>query len=315
VDPRLGRITFAEWTKTYVATTTDLRPSTRARDESLLKNHLIPAFGHSSLTAIDHMAVRTWVADLSARLKPASVHKAFQLLSKILRSAVDAGLIAKNPAERVPLPRKEQDEMRFLTPSDVQELADAMDSRYRAVVVTAAYTGLRIGELLALRRSKVDLLRRRITVVETLVEVKGHLIFNPPKTAKGVRSVPMPNVVAKELERHLLSYGDSAPDSLVFAAPEGGPIRLSLWRRRFFLPALGRAGIEKARIHDLRHTAVAFWIAAEASPVDIANRAGHSSVSVVLDRYGHLLPGTEDKVTNALDAMALQVSQGARNRR
>ena len=304
VDPRLGKTDLGEWAQTWLETTSDLRASTRARDESILSNHVLPRFGATPLAAIDYMAVRSWVADLSKRLSPASVHKAHQVLSKVLRSAVAAGLISKNAAENVPLPRQDRTEMRMLTPVEVQALADAMDPRYRAVVITAAYTGLRVGELTALRRSNIDLLRRRITVTETLVEVKGELIFNPPKTARGFRSVPIANVVARELEQHLLSYGEGAPDSLVFAAPEGGPLRLSLWRRRFFLPAVQRAGLEHLRIHELRHTAVSLWIAAGASPVEVAKWAGHSRTQTVFDVYGHLMPGTEEQVTDALDRMA-----------
>ncbi len=98
--------------------------------------------------------------------------------------------------------------------------------------------------------------------------------------------------------------GACVVDQLLFPAPEGGPVRLSLWRRRFWAPAVRAAGVEPLRIHDMRHTAVALWIAAGASPTDIASRAGHTSVAVVLDRYGHLLPGTDDRVNDALDVLA-----------
>lgn len=90
----------------------------------------------------------------------------------------------------------------------------------------------------------------------------------------------------------------------MFTAPEGGPVRAPNWRRRFWTPAVTAAGLEPLRPHDLRHSAVAFWIAAGASPREIAARAGHSSVVTVLDRYGHLLPGHEDRVNAALDEMA-----------
>ena len=92
--------------------------------------------------------------------------------------------------------------------------------------------------------------------------------------------------------------------------PEGGPIRASLFRRRQWAPAVSRSGLEPLRLHDLRHSAVAFWIAAGASPKEVAARAGHSSVVTVLDRYGHLLPGTEERVTNVLDAMAREAEAG-----
>ncbi|MGH9117548.1 MAG: hypothetical protein ACRD0A_06635 [Acidimicrobiales bacterium] len=81
-------------------------------------------------------------------------------------------------------------------------------------------------------------------------------------------------------------------------------MRLSLWRRRFWHPAVGVSGLATLRVHDLRRTAVAFWIAAGLTPVGIARRAGHTSVVTVQDRYGHLLPGTEEAADEVLDTMA-----------
>ena len=93
------------------------------------------------------------------------------------------------------------------------------------------------------------------------------------------------------------------PDDILFPAPEGGYVRRSTWRIRFWLPALKRAGIEPGfRAHDLRHTAVALWIANGADTKQIATWAGHTSVSVVMDRYGHLFPGHEVTVMERLDA-------------
>lgn len=112
--------------------------------------------------------------------------------------------------------------------------------------------------------------------------------------------MPLPRFLVDELTREAGALG---PDQLVFPAPEGGPIRGSLFRRRFWLPAIDAAGVLPLRLHDLLHTAVALWIAAGATPKEIAVRAGHSSVAVVLDRYGHLLPGVEERVTEALDEM------------
>lgn len=192
--------------------------------------------------------------------------------------------------------------MRFLSPPEVAALAQAIDPRYSATVLVAAYGGLRAGELFGLRARRVDLLRRRIDVAEIVVEVRGHLTYGPPKTRAGRRSVPMPRFVAEGLGNHLsrLALG---PDSHVFPAPAGGPVRLGQWRRRFRQPAVRRAGLEPLRIHDLRHTAVTLWIAADATPNEIAARAGHTSVVTVLDRYGHLLPGSTDGVDEALDLL------------
>jgi integrase len=302
-DTRLGRVLFDEWADRWQATTVNLRPSTRARDDAYLKSLIRPAFGAQLLSDIDQLAIAQWVAKVSTDHAPATVVKAHQILSKVLRAAVDAGMLPSNPCERVALPRIERHEMRFLEPSDVAALADAIDPRYRALVHLACYGGLRAGELFGLRAAAIDPLRRRVTVAEICVEVRGQILFGPPKTRAGRRSVPLPRFVADALATHMRDLGVGA-DELVFPAPEGGPVRLSLWRRRFWTPAVRATGLETLRIHDMRHTAVALWIAAGASPTDIASRAGHTSVAVVLDRYGHLLPGSDERVNDALDALA-----------
>jgi integrase len=161
-----------------------------------------------------------------------------------------------------------------------------------------------------LQAKRVDVLRARVDVAENLVEVSGNLYFGPPKTKAGRRAVPLPRVAIDALSEHLRSY-PAAPDDLVFQSPDGEATCLSNWRHRVWEPAVKAAGLGHLRPHDLRHTAVALWIAAGASPREIAARAGHSSVVTVLDRYGHLLPGSEDKVNDALDAMASGVSESA----
>jgi integrase len=309
VDPRAGRVTFEDWQKQWWATTVDLRPSTRARDASYMRTHILPVFGKAELADIDHLMVRTWVADLTAAGKaPATVAKALQVLSKCLRAAVDARLLGVNPADRVALPRIERAEIRFLGPDEVARLADEIDRRYRVFVLVGAYGGLRFGELAGLRRGRVDLLKGTVTVAEIVVEVSGHHVYGPPKTRAGRRVVPLPRFVVDELQKHLDGVDD--PDRLVFPAPAGeGPLRASLFRRRIWQPAVTKAGLDGLTPHGLRHTAVALWIAAGASPKEVAVRAGHTSVVTVLDRYGHLLPSSEDRVTDALEAMARQASE------
>jgi integrase len=231
---------------------------------------------------------------------------------------VPRGLLASSPCDGQDLPESKRQEMRFLDSPQVAVLAGTMDARYRPLVLLAAYGGLRAGELFALRRHRLDLLRGKVDVAETVVEVRGELHVGPPKTDAGKRSVALRRSVVDVLTEHTAGLED---DDLVFPAPSGGMIRASLWRRRFWYPATIAAGFgnmvkddeggqhyEGLRLHDLRHTAVALWIAAGASPKEIAVRAGHTSVSVVLDRYGHRLPGTEEKVTDALDAMARAAS-------
>jgi integrase len=314
-DPALGRTPFATWAGRWWSTTTNLRASTQARDRRLLDEHVLPRFGRRQLAAIGQLDVRTWVADLSGQgLAPATVAKCYQLLSKIMAAAVDAGMIAISPCRRVPLPRIEREETRFLGPAEVARLADAIDPRYRALVLVGAYAGLRVGELAGLRRRRVDLLRGTVEVAEIATEVEGRLMVGSPKTRASRRTVGLPRKVVEELADHLARFTGPEPDALVFTAPQGGPLRVSALRSRVWRPAVAAAGLERLRLHDLRHTAVALWIAAGASPREVATRAGHTSVRTVLDVYGHLYPESDATLRGRLDALiegaADQVEQG-----
>jgi integrase len=299
VDPRGGRILLARWEEQWWATTVNLRPSTRVRDRGYLDRYVLPAFGDTELRRITQLDVRVWVAELATRLSPATVVKAYQLLAKLLGAAVDAGLIPETPCRRVPLPRIERQEMRFLTVDEVALLAGTISPRYRALVLVGAFGGLRIGEMAGLRRAKVDILRARVDIAEITVEVAGHLYTGAPKTRAGRRQISLPRSVADELGAHL---GTWAGPQLVFTGPEGGPLRVPAWRRRFWIPAVTEAGLAPLRPHDLRHTAVALWIAQGANPKQVAARAGHTSVAFTLDRYGHLFPEADDALMTSLDA-------------
>jgi integrase len=202
---------------------------------------------------------------------------------------------------RVPLPKVKREEMRFLTPAEVAALAEAIHPRYRALVLVGAYGGLRIGELAGLRRGRVDLLRGAVQVAEIVVEVRGALHMGPPKTRASRRTVGLPRFVAEELAAHLAGRDD--PEAFVFTAPQGGPLRVTAFRARVWRPATRASGLDGLRIHDLRHTAVALWIAAGANPKEVAARAGHASVSFTLDRYGHLYSEADSALRDRLDVL------------
>jgi integrase len=304
-DPARGRMTLAAWWAAWWPTTTaSLRASTRARDESYWRAYVEPTFGGWPLAGIDRLAVQRWIADLAGRgLSPATTGKAGQLLSKVLAAAVDAGALAENPARRVKVPSVDREPPRFLTPAEVARLAAAIHPQYRALVLLAAYGGLRVGELAALRREHVDLLRGEVTVAATLAEVGGHLVEGPPKTRAARRRVGLPRPVVEELAAHLLAFGTSDPGARVFTAPEGGPLRVNAFRGRAWRPAVAAAGLAPLTPHDLRHTAVALWIAAGASPKEVAQRAGHTSVKTALDVYGGLYEEAETALRGRLEEL------------
>ncbi|MEA3218575.1 MAG: hypothetical protein QOJ19_4731, partial [Acidimicrobiia bacterium] len=250
--------------------------------------------------------LRQLVADLidpaGSGLAPATVHKVVQVLNKAVRAALEDRLIAVNPVDRLPVPKIEREEMRFLSHEELAVLAAAIDPRYRAFVLLGGYGGLRLGEMQGLRWKRVDLLRRKVSVVEIFIDLRGHVSFGPPKTRASQRSVTLPRFVCEELSR--LADGPADPQALVFTSPDGCPLCASSFRQRVWLPAVERADLGHLRIHDLRHTAVSLWVAEGANPKQVAVRAGHTSVSVVLDRYGHLYPQHDDELLNALKAKA-----------
>jgi integrase len=208
-------------------------------------------------------------------------------------------------------PFERTEEMRFLTVPEIDTLAESMAARYKALVLVAAFGGLRIGELAGLRRGRVDILRDRIEVAEISVEVDGHLHFGPPKSRAGRRSVTLPRSVMRVLNDHLAEFTDDHAEAFVFTGPEGGPLRVPLWRQRFWKPAVEAAGLAPLTPHDLRHTAVALWIASGANVLEVCRRAGHTSASFTLDRYGHLFPEADTAVADRLDALIAAVAENA----
>jgi integrase len=310
-DPRAGRVKFADWTEQWTDLTVDLRPSTRKRQADLLRTHLLPVFGSTPLARIDHLAVRRWVADLNASdLAPNTVRKMYHLLARILHDATDARLIGINPARGVPLPEVHPQEMRFLSPAEVARLAETVPDRYRALTLVAAYGGLRFGELAGLRRHRVEVLPGRVRVEDTCIDVAGRLHWGPPKTKAGRRTVNLPRTVAQVLGEHIGRYSHPDPQGLVFTAPEGGPLRCANFRQTVWTPAVREAGLAPLRLHDLRHTAISLWIAAGAHPKEVSVRAGHSSVAFTLDRYGHLFPDADERLSSRLDALIGNQRQG-----
>lgn len=230
--------------------------------------------------------------------------------------------------------------MLFLTAAEVATLADALDAHYRVLVYTAAYGGLRAGELGALRRRDVDLFHGKLSVSRALKDIntsseniadedKG-LIFGPTKTGK-VRIVGIPRFLVAMLTDQLESI-PADQDALVFTSPEGGPLRHGNFYRRHFKPTVRRRyclacdatvkpddeccpeceGIDFAyvldprkhglRFHDLRHTCATLLIAGGAPALAIRDHLGHRDIQTTMNVYGHLYPSMQAAMASTLDA-------------
>lgn len=228
--------------------------------------------------------------------------------------AVVDGVIAKTPCVEIKLPReRERENAHFLSPEQVNELANAIGDRYRTLVYTAAYGGLRAGELAALHKGSLELgeLGGSITVKSAASEVRGVLTFGPTKSGS-VRAVPIPRFLSIMLADHLKAF--PSPDGFVFTAGEGGPIRHRNFYRRHFRPAVEKARElavkenreaipEALRFHDLRHTCAAILIANGRHMEEVKEHLGHSSIRVTSDRYGHLFPKARKELADGLESV------------
>ena len=283
----------AEWLR-YIEHERKRTPSTLADYRSTVRAGLLPGLGaETPLARIDTATIDTWRARLLAegQLSRRSIQKQLTLLGGVLRRAKRRGWIAVNPvddAERVSV--KRSGEFNVLTPVQVAAVTRAAESAQDGALYTvAAFTGLRLGELIALRWADVDFAKR-------LVHVRASYTLRqqgPPKSGH-VRSVPLIDQAMEPLDRLSRREYFTAPDDLVFTGVAGGHLDGSALRKRFYT-ALERAGLgamrakaEPITFHDLRHTFGT--LAVQAFPLsDVRAYMGHADIQTTMI-YVHHVP-------------------------
>jgi integrase len=189
------------------------------------------------------------------------------VLRSALAQAVRLGIIPTNPCTDIDLPRANRQEMLFLNANQVAALAEAIDPQYRVLICTAAYTGLRAGELGGLLTSDVDLLRGVLHVNKALKDVNGKLELGPTKTHAN-RAVSLPGFLRTLQDEHM-AQNPGSPGGHLFTMKKGQPLRHGLVYGRYFKTAVQQAlppELRALRFHDLRHTCAALSIAAGAHP-------------------------------------------------
>lgn len=294
----------------------DLRPRTLIRYRELLA-HVLGALGDRQLTKLTAARLERLYADLMAgRLSAMTVHHVHVTLRQALGDAERLGLAPRNVALHVKAPRMRQREMQVFTPEQAQTfLVAATGARLEALFVLAITTGMREGELLALRWRDVDLEAGALEVRGTLQWITGEgFSIGPPKTRRSRRRLELtPQAVgalrahrARQGEEKVASgleraWGDARWPDLVFTNEIGHPIDASNLVKRQFYPLLRRAGLPVIRFHDLRHTCATLLLLQEVNPKIVSELLGHSSVGLTLDRYSHVLPSMRRA---AADAMA-----------
>lgn len=291
----------AHWAEQWLDASRHLAPNTLAMYAKDLRLHVLPQIGNYrliDLTTEDIDAVLAY--NLEQGLSPATVHKQYRTVRRMLAVAVERHKIPYNVAANVNPPRIPHREMRFLDRPELELLADSIGDRYRSWVLVSGWGGLRWSEAIGLRPE--DIKGDVIDVRSQLLHDKGQWVRSPLKTKASRRRVPLPPSVAEELRYHMDTY----PADLIFTNRDGQPISHASFTGNVFKPALVRARLDRTiRIHDLRHTAVALAIQAGAHPKTIQVRMGHASISVTLDTYGHLMPDMDSSLADDLDRLRL----------
>lgn len=189
VDPSHGKITFREYVEKHWWPSRHLELSTRASYRSYLDKHFVPFFGDMPMRSILPSAVQAWVTRaVGSGLSPRSVVKYHVMLHSVFKRAVRDRVILHNPARETELPKVVAQQIRILTPEEFARLLDELPERYLAMVLTDIETGLRWGELIALRPMDVDFLRRTITVQRVIVEVPKKI--NPTGERMAIKPYP-----------------------------------------------------------------------------------------------------------------------------
>lgn len=305
VDPRLAQTRVGEWVRQWTDAH-DVSAGTWAKYDAHLRNHILPRFGELCLGEVNRMAVKAWVKQLRRSLAERTVGDVVALLSMILGEAVDEGLIGMNPCRRLRVNAGGDEERPHASAEQVRALTDRTSAADRVLIIAAAYTGMRWGELVGLQWSRVDL-GEGVAVVDAKVgalhEVNGHLELGPPKTVAGARTIHLPEFLVELLdelrERH-------PGERFVFTASEGGWHRRANFRRRVWLPAVngdrksGREPIAPGlHFHDLRHTHKTWMIEDEVPEVLQHKRLGHK-LAGVRGIYSHTTQPMVDKLLAGL---------------
>lgn len=302
------RVLFADYAADRVAAWRRHKDTTRAQVDSHLRNHVLPYFGDRQVGAIRTAHVEAWVAQTEQVIAPSTLRVVFAWLNRIMADAVRERLIRDNPCTGVELPEMAKTEVVPLDLAAADALFAAMPDHLRATVMVAAWSGLRQGEVLGLRRHRLTLMGTRtkpasIHVVEQLQTLNGPPVLVPPKTKKSVRRVPIPGVLVEHIAAHLADF-PAEPEGFIFTTRNGTPVRRNgfgeHWRR-----AVEKAGLPKGtKFHALRHGYASMLIEAGESVTVVSKRLGHASAVETLETYSHMWSDSDEHTVSVLDAAA-----------
>ena len=286
------------------------RANTYKSYRSVVNCHLIPALGHIKLQKLTVEHVQAFLAQKQRQVKPSMIGNIRSVLNSALKNAMKWGLVARNVADLVELPQAERYEGQVLTVEQAKKLLQAArSSRLDALLLVAVTTGMRRGELTALRWSDVDLEKGVLQVRRNLAYVYGiGYVEAEPKSKKGRRRIMLSSAVIAALREHRvhqeearIKMGDRWKDyGLVFCNVHGGYFNgNTVWS--LFKKLLKEAGLPDVRFHDLRHGAATVLLAAKADLKAVSELLGHSSIAITVDIYQSVLPEQQQEIVKRMD--------------
>ncbi|MFK4797968.1 tyrosine-type recombinase/integrase [Streptomyces sp. MPA0124] len=301
-DPDAGKVAFGPYAAAWIEER-ELTTRTRQLYASLLRHHLEPTFGGVNVVDISPPLVRRWRADkLTAGTGPTTVAKAYALLRAVLHTAVADQMIRRNPCTIKGASVVHTPERPTATVQEVYDLADAIQPRYRALVLMAGFLGLRWGELIGLHRRDVDLDHGAVRVRRSVAELNnGQREIKAPKSAAGKRTVSIPTAIVPDIREHLKRYAEPGADGRVFIGAKGATPRRNHFNR-LWRSACTDAGIKGLHFHDLRHTGNTLAASTGASTRELMARMGHSTARAALI-YQHASAERDRLIADAVSGL------------
>jgi integrase len=300
------RITFgayaARWLEGRQVAGRPIKERTRAHYQAILDDHLLDTFRAKLVSAIRPKDIREWYARTLTD-KPTMRSHAYSLLRTIFASAVNDEIIDANPCRITGASRTKR--VHKIRPASIEELATLtteMPERLQLMVTLAAWTGLRFGETVELRRGDIDLPGEVIRIRRAATRVGGTYVITTPKSDAGVRDIDLPPHIIPLIEAHLAKFVDHARDALVFPSDAGRHLQPSTVSRHWHKARL-KAKRDDLRWHDLRHSSAVMTAAAGASVAELMERLGHSSAQASM-RYQHAVRGRGKEIAALLSKLA-----------
>jgi integrase len=315
-DPRAGRETLRAYATRWQEIQVSSAGTARIVDNAL-RLHILPRLGDHRIGNIRRSDVQALVKWLEAgqirsandseparTLSAGSVRNIYEVLARVMDAAMEDRVISVSPCRRIALPKDHDDEVDVPTLEDVERVRSELGERWQAIPVVLAGSGLRVGELLGLRLSDVDFLRRTVRVERQ--RLQSHQIA-PLKSKASRRTVPVGQVVVDTLAAHLAAYPPTADALLTDELRE--PLTYRRWKR--LLSDAAKAAEVDVTSHSFRHFAASALISGGASVKQVQTFLGHASAVITLRTYAHLWPGDEDRTRNVLDAALGPLGAGA----